>query len=165
MKNHGGSLAEGLYFMDWGKPDHELVVNSFTAKRSGEYGVRAEFSNGAGPINTGITCAVKKIEIRKTASGELVAAGYFVMPQSGDWRRFDLSSIVRARLSAGEEYSLHIFEDAYARNMSHLAQNRRYTAGAGGGDSPYNFVNIAALQLTRAEPQMALLGTIPLNRA
>ena len=152
MKNHGGSLAEGRYFMDWGKPDHELVVNSFTAKRIGEYGVRAEFSNGAGPVNTGITCAVKKIEIRKTASGELVAAGYFVMPQSGDWRRFDLSSIVRARLNAGEEYSLRIFEDAYARNMSYLAQNCRYTAGAGGSDSPYNFVNIAALQLTRIGP-------------
>ena len=151
MENRGGSLAEGRYFMDWGKPDHELLVKSLTAQRSGAYLVRAEFSNGAGPVNTGITCAVKKLEIRKTDSGELAAAGYLVMPQSGDWRRFDLSSIVRARLTAGETYSLRIFEDEYSRNMSYLAQNRRYTAGNGGGDSAYNYVNIAALQLTRVE--------------
>jgi len=149
MENRGGSLADDHYFMDWGKPGHELLVKKFTATRSGQYLVRAEFSNGAGPVNTGITCAVKRIEIRKTGSGEMVAAGYLIMPQSGDWQRFDLSSIVRARLEAGEQYAIRIFEDEYSRNMSYLAQNERYTAWPGGGKYPYNFVNIAAIHLWR----------------
>jgi hypothetical protein len=147
MENHGGSLADGRCFMDWGKPEHELLVKSFTAQRSGDYVLRTEFSNGAGPVNTGITCAVKKIEVRKNSSGHVVAAGYLVMPQSGDWQRFDLSSIVRARLTAGESYSLRIFEDEYSRNMSYLAQNERYTSWPGGGTNAYNFVNLAAIRL------------------
>ena len=71
------------------------------------------------------------------------------MPQSGDWQRFDLSSIVRARLQAGETYSIRIFEDEYSRNMSYLAENERYTAWPGGGKNSYNFVNIAAIHLWR----------------
>jgi len=147
MENRGGSLADGRYFMDWGKPEHELLVKNFNAPRSGEYVLRTEFSNGAGPVNTGITCAVKKIEVRKTGSGEIVAAGYLVMPQTGDWQRFDLSSVVRARLAAGESYSLRIFEDEYSRNMSYLEKNERYTSWPGGGTNAYNFVNIAAIRL------------------
>ena len=147
MKNRGGSLADDRCFMDWGKPEHELAVKNFTAPRGGDYFLRTEFSNGAGPVNTGITCAAKKIEIRNTRSGEIIAAGYLVMPQSGDWKRFDLSSIVRARLAAGESYSLRIFEDEYSRNMSYQAQNERYTSWPGGGTNAYNFVNIAAIRL------------------
>ena len=146
MENHGGKLAEDRYFMDWGKSGDELHVTNFTAKAGGHLAVRAEFSNGAGPVNTGIACAVKKLEIRETASGKLVVAGYLVMPQSGDWRRFDFSSIVRADLKAGKNYSIRIFEDEYSRNMSYLAANGRYTALSGGGNDDYNFVNIAALQ-------------------
>jgi len=115
--------------------------------RSGRYAVRVEFSNGAGAVNTGITCAVKRLEIRETASGRIVGAGYLVMPQSGNWQRFDLSSIVPAELKAGKTYSLRIFEDEYSRNMSYLQHNKRYTAFAGGGDDAYNFVNIASVRL------------------
>ena len=71
------------------------------------------------------------------------------MPQSGDWRRFDLSSVVRATLKAGETYAIRIFEDPYSRNMSYLQRNRDYTANPGGGEADYNFVNIAAIQLLR----------------
>ena len=152
MENRGGELAEGRYFMDWGRPDHELLVKNFTTSATGHYLLRAEFSNGAGPVNTGITCAVKKLEVRRTDSNEIVAGGYLVMPQSGDWRRFDWSSVVPADLQAGATYSLRIFEDEYARNMSYLAQNSRYTAGKGGGDAPYNYVNIASLRLLRVGP-------------
>ncbi len=149
MENHGGQLVKDRYFENWGKPGDELLA-SFTAKRSGKYLVRVKFSNGAGPVNTGITCAVKRIEIRRTSSGEIVGAGYLVMPQSGDWQRFDLSSVVRATLKAGETYSVRIFEDPYSRNMSYLERNRDYTANPGGGEADYNFVNIAAIQLLRA---------------
>jgi len=149
MENRGGKLADGRYFMDWGKTADELSVTNVTAKMGGHFAVRVDFSNGAGPVNTGITCAVKKLEIRSTVSGKLVAEGYLVMPQSGDWQRSDWSSIVRADLKAGENYSLRIFEDEYSRNMSYLAANGRYTALPGGGDNDYNFVNIASVQFQR----------------
>ncbi len=77
----------------------------------------------------------------------MVATGYLVMPQSGDWQRFDLSSVVHADLQAGKSYSIRIFEDEYSRNMSYLSHNQRYTSGVGGGDDAYNFVNIASIRL------------------
>ena len=149
MENVGGSLAEGRYFMNWGGPTDQLLIKSFTARRSGHYLVSAQFSNGAGPVNTGITCAVKKLEIRQAGPDALVAAGYLVMPQSGNWQRVDISAPVPADLKAGEIYSIRISEDECSRNMSYLAQNQRYTALPGGGDATYNFVNIAGLQLLR----------------
>ncbi len=147
MENRGGNLAEGRCFVNWGKPGDELLIKSFVAKRSGHYLISAQFSNGAGPVNTGITCAVKKLEIRQAGSDALVAAGYLIMPQSGNWQRVDMSAPIRALLKAGENYSIRISEDECSRNMSYLAQNRRYTALPGGGNTTYNFVNIAGLQL------------------
>ena len=65
MQNRGGTLVASHHFENWGKPDHELLTRSFKVNRSGHYVIRAEFANGSGPVNTGITCAVKKLEIRK----------------------------------------------------------------------------------------------------
>jgi hypothetical protein len=149
MKNRGGQLAGGKYFMNWGRADDELSVANFTVEQDGHYLLSAEFSNGAGPVNTGITCAIKRVEVRCARSGELVAGGYWIMPQSADWSRFDWSTPVPADLRAGKKYSLRIFEDDHSRNMSCLEQNRRYTAGNGGGDSVYNFVNLASVRLLR----------------
>jgi hypothetical protein len=149
MRNRGGQLADNRCFMNWGRIGDELRVESFTVPRNGHFAVRAEFANGAGPVNTGITCAVKRLEIRQAASNRVIGAGYLVMPQSGDWRRFDLSSIVSADLQAGEVYSIRIFEDEYSRNMSYLAGNERYTAWPGGGDGAYNFANIASVRFQR----------------
>ena len=64
MKNRGGKLVQGSHFEDWGQPEDELSAD-FTAERSGNYLLRVKFSNGAGPVNTGITCAMKRIEVRE----------------------------------------------------------------------------------------------------
>ncbi len=148
MQNRGGHLA-GDHFEDWGASGDELAVNRFTVPRDGRYLLRAEYSNGAGPINTGIACGVKRLEITDSASSRVVAGGYLIMPQTGDWNRFLLSSTLQMSLKAGQAYSLRIFEDSYCRNMSYLAKNARYTANSGGGDTPYNFVNIAGIHLLR----------------
>ena len=131
-----------------GKPRDRLGGRtSFQVHRGGRYLVRAEFSNGAGPVSSGITCAVKKLEIKKAGSGEVVASGYLVMPQSGDWTRWDLSSSVNATLDPAGHYVIRIFEDEYCRNMSYLENNARYTAGQGGGEQSSNYVNIANVHL------------------
>ncbi|HSY20273.1 MAG TPA: hypothetical protein VK815_18150 [Candidatus Acidoferrales bacterium] len=146
MVNQGGNLVSN-HFENWGKPGDTLVTKPFSVSLSGRYAIRAEFSNGAGPVNTGITCAVKKLDLRKGGTDAPTDSGYLVMPQSGDWKRRDLSSPVVADLVAGEEYTLQISEDDATRNMSHLKNNERYTAWPGGGDAGYNFVNIFTLNL------------------
>jgi hypothetical protein len=149
MENLGGDLVDGHHFENWGRISDELRVDRFTVARSGRYLIRAEYANGAGPINTGITCAVKALDIYNAGSQTRVVHGYLVMPQSGDWTRFESSSVIRADLKAGVRYSLHLGEDAYCRNMSYLQKNMRYTAGSGGGGADFNYVNIAAIHLLR----------------
>lgn len=151
MLNRGGNLVAGHHFENWGEPDDELLTKSLTVRGNGRHLVRVEFSNGSGPVNTGITCAVKKLELLKAGSREVVASGYLVMPQSGDWNRWDMSSPVSMNLRAGEEYAVRIYEHDYSRNMSYLSQNERYTAWPGGGQSPYNYVNVAAVHLVRIQ--------------
>ena len=152
MTNTGGNLAGGHHFENWGMPGHELLTGTFTIPKTGRYHVRTEFSNGAGPINTGITCAVKKVEVLRADNGAVAASGYAVMPQSGDWTRFELSSPLRADLESGREYQVRLSEDDSSRNMSYFASNERYTRAPGGGDSTFNFVNVAGVHLLYVSP-------------
>ena len=147
----GGQLVGGHHFEDWGRAGDTLQLQGFKVEQGGRYTLRAEFSNGAGEINTGITCGVKKLEILRTDNGQVVASGHLVMPQSGNWERWDLSSPVSATLSAGVAYTLRISEDDVSRNMSYLENNSRYTAWQGGGPESYNFVRIAAIHLLGIE--------------
>jgi hypothetical protein len=73
------------------------------------------------------------------------------MPQSGDWKPWDLSSPAGVNFSAGEEYSISLCEDEYSRNMSYLQNNERYTAWLGGGQESCNYVNIASLHLFQTQ--------------
>ncbi len=147
MKNRGGNLVADHHFENWGKPADELVIESFTVERDGRVALCAEFANGSGPVNTGITCAVKKIEVLESGSNSVAASGYLVMPQSGSWTRWDRSPPVIVQLAAGKKYTLRIREDVFSRNMSYLKQNARYTSWSGGGDGGYNYVNIAAIHI------------------
>lgn len=149
MENEGGKLADDHHWMNWGKRDHSLTAKACRVPRDGSYRLRVKFANGSGPVNTGVTCAVKRLQIIAQASGDIVADDYVVMPQSGDWRRWDWSSPLSVDLDAEETYTLRVFEDAFAHNMSYLEHNRRYTANPGGGDDAYNFVDIAGIELVR----------------
>lgn len=158
MKNRGGKLVSGHHFEDWGQPSDELVVKEFSVDCGGRYVIRAQFSNGSGPVNTGITCAVKKLEVLEAGSDKIVGAGYLIMPQSGTWERWDMSSPVVAQLLAGKKYSLRICEDAYSKNMSYLKKNQRYTPFSGGGADAYNYANIAAIHVSLAEQRVERLS-------
>jgi hypothetical protein len=159
IRNQGGNLVSGSHFENWGKPSDELATSSFQVKHRGRHLIQVQFSNGAGPINTGITCAVKKIEIQTAGTGEVTASGYLVMPQSGDWTRWDMSSTVSAVLNPAEKYTIRIFEDTNSRNMSYMKNNDRYTAGTGGGDKSSNYVNVSSIYVLfskSAEPALSL---------
>lgn len=141
----GRRSAEGR-IERWGLPGDSLRAAKVRVARSGRYLFQIEYANGAGPVNTGIACAVKRLELSETASGRPVAAGYVVMPQLGDWKRLALSSGVAAALSAGMEYTLVVHEDEYSRNMSYLSSNERYTNWPGGGKEPFNQVDVASIR-------------------
>lgn len=145
MKNRGGTLISNHHFGDWGKSDHELHAE-FMVDSNGHYLITSEFANGSGPVNTGITCAVKKLDVRDVEAGKVVASGYLIMPQSGNWKRWDISSPVTANLKSGKMYELIIYEDEYALNMSYFEQNKWYKKN-GGGDAAYNYVDIASVQI------------------
>lgn len=151
LQNHGGNLVGGHHFENWGKSGDELIDPNMQVNTSGTYAIRAEFSNGSGPVNTGITCAVKKLEVLNADTKAVVVSGYFIMPQSGNWSRWDLSNPIVAKLQAGIKYSLRISEDEYCRNMSYMENNTRYTSFPGGGPDAYNYVNIASIQLLRRQ--------------
>ena len=147
MKNKGGNLVDD-HFENWGLPEHELQTPAFTVNKSGTYLINAEYSNGAGPINTGVTCAVKRIEILELDSGEPIATSYLIMPHTADWARYLDSSSFQADLKEGEKYTAKIFEDVYARNMSYFDHYECYK-NTGNGTEPYNYVNISNIRLIR----------------
>lgn len=152
FKNTGGDLKEGSHFMNWGKTGDELLSSGFAPQASGPHLIRFEFANGAGPVNTGITCAVKHLQIREVGTGKVVSSNYVVFPQSGDWNRHDLTIPFKAVLEKGKNYQFRIHEDEWSRNMSYLSHNALYTSQRGGGDSPSHFVDIFSLQILQLEP-------------
>ena len=76
-------------------------------------------------------------------SGVEIASQSIVMPQQGSWDVCGDISFVSVDLEEGESYSIQI-SDGW--NMSYLAHYRSFD-GNGGGDEPYNFVNITEMKM------------------
>ena len=119
----------------------------------GEAVVRLRYANRSAPINTGITCCVKRWEIVPAGGGgdgAAVAGGYVLMPQTVPGRTA-LSSPMVATLAAGVAYALRVDEDAASRNMSYLEHNRLYTAHSGGGNGgPVNTATVSGVVVASA---------------
>lgn len=112
---------------------------------AGDYLLRFVYKNDAGPINTGITCAVAHIEVREVATGEVIAEGYVMMPHVVGQ---GLSSPLRVSLRENARYTVTLTDDARAINMSAFAHFARYTGGAGGHTGPLNHADIIAAELS-----------------
>lgn len=150
MSNVGGagSSAHGrFHYEPWGDAGHSLTVSAFTPSASGAHLLQVTFGNGAGPINTGITCGVKRIVVEDTATGATVAEGTLVMPHLGSWDRWEDSSFVHATLEAGHTYRVVIRGDDEMVNMSSFAHFEHYTGGLGGASGTFDRVNIADLKV------------------
>ena len=147
----GGTLAGGHY-ESWGDPGHEIVAQFDNVTRTGEHLVQARYANGAGPISTGITCAVKKVTVEELPSGNVVGSGFLMMPHRGDWGSWGDSSFVRVNLSAGKSYRVRLAHDDRAVNMSAFDHFSAYTGGTGGKAGPFFRVNIAEVKLLALVP-------------
>jgi hypothetical protein len=136
------SVVEGVArYADWGLPPQELRSN-FTARMSGWYRFELKYANSHGPINTGITAAVKTVTAR--CGGDAGQSGSVVMPQTapaGTWR---LSTGFFFKARAGDACELKV---ADGFNMSYLNHFARYTGGQGGQSGALNRADIAAAQV------------------
>ena len=140
--NHGR-----FHYEAWGDDGHTLTVPSFTPSQSGTHLFQVGYGNGAGPVSTGITCAVKRVVVEEVVSGDQVASEILIMPHLGDWSIWALSSFVEAELTAGVEYRVIIEGDDESVNMSSFSHFEAYTGGLGGSDGVFNRVNISDLRI------------------
>lgn len=89
------------------------------ATRRGQYVAWLDYSNRHGPINTGITAAVKRLEVR--CAGDSPQVLPVVMPQSEGWQA---STTIRFAARAGASCAFALLQGF---NMSDLAQFAHYT--------------------------------------
>jgi hypothetical protein len=128
---------------------------SWTPARSGRYRAVLRYDNPHGPINTGVTAAVKRLSLRCGGEGEQVLP--VVMPHSKGEQR-STEAVFAARAGQACVIALH---DGF--NMSDLRHFARYTGGAGGAEGPLNDARIGALEITVVEPAPA--GSAPVATA
>jgi alpha-glucosidase len=117
-------------------------VIDFTPRASGWYRFELRYANAHGPINTGITAAVKSVTAQ--CGGEAQQSGGIVMPHRDDATSWGYSSgfFFKARAEAACELRV-----ADGFNMSYLSHFARYTGGQGGESGALNRADISAAQI------------------
>ena len=109
---------------------------TWTASTSGNHRVWLDYANDRGPINTGVTAAVKRLAIACAGSPEQIVP--IVMPHSLGEQRSTFATF-RADKDARCTFALQ-----QGFNMSDLANFAHYTGGAGGSGGPLNDAKIGA---------------------
>lgn len=112
---------------------------SWTSPKAGTYRVWLDYANDHGPINTGVTAAVKMLSV--ACPGQATQQVPLVMPhstgrQASTWATFE------APAGAACRFSLH---DGF--NMSYLANFSHYTSADGGASGPLNRADIGELHV------------------
>ncbi|TAG10640.1 MAG: hypothetical protein EAZ42_02940 [Verrucomicrobia bacterium] len=148
----GGKIIHESHLSDWGKPEDVATFKAFQPKVDGWHLLQVAFANGHGPINTGISCGIKRLDVLNGANGSVISTHVIVMPQSGDWKRRDLTTPIRMQLDSNISYQFRIRADEWTRNMSALSHNERYTAFPGGGKMANHYVDLYGIELLQLLP-------------
>ena len=146
-----------IHLKDWGYPDDMLELRDFAPVQGGICQIGFVYANAAGTIETGVTAAVKWIEVVDTASGNVVGSGTVFMPHLPSWDVWKESSQLSVSLKAGTSYNVRV-RDFY--NMSYLAHFSLYTHGKGGAEGPYNRFNLASIILRSTGVQRSVKGKL-----
>lgn len=136
------SEFDKIYLKRWGDPKDIIQFRKLSVTESGLYAVQVNYNN-LGMINTGITSAVKKIQIIDDKTGNLLKEKVFMMPHHVRERYWIDSNFITVRLQKGNTYTFKI-SDFY--NMSYFEHFSSYLY-RGGRSGPYNYANIAGLKL------------------
>jgi len=110
---------------------------TWTAPADGSYRIAFDYANDHGPINTGITAAVKMLAIH-CDSGDAqrlpIVMPHSVREQQSTWGRFSAKAGATCRFNLDDGF-----------NMSYLSHFAHYTGGSGGSDGPLNQADVHAL--------------------
>ena len=129
-------------FPDWGAPEQALQIE-YTPPASGLQRLKLRYANAHGPINTGITAAVKTVTAQCSRHGQ-TQSGTVVMPQLATARSWGLSTGFFFDAERAESCTLRIVDGF---NMSYLRHFELYTGGQGGKSGALNRASIAAAEL------------------
>lgn len=132
--------AERLY-LDWGAPAERLVL-SFTPAASGWHRLVLRYGNASGPVNTGITAAVKRVSV-SCAGNRTAASGAIVMPHLPEGT-FGHSTGFAFEARRSRPCRI-VISDGF--NMSYLDHFTLYTGGRGGRDGARNRADVAGAQI------------------
>lgn len=114
----------------------------WTAPRDGDYRLRLRYVNAHGPINTGVTAAVKQLQLQcGDAAPQRMPV---VMPHSVGEQE---STAAVFALKAGQACRIRVTP---AANMSALQHFARYTGGQGGADGVVNAADVTSLLIAPA---------------
>jgi hypothetical protein len=138
-KTGRGSVEQ---FPDWGAPEQALQFE-YTPPVSGMQRLKLRYANAHGPINTGITAAVKAVTAQCGRRAQL-QSGPIVMPQLATARAWGLSTGFFFDAERGEPCTLRIVDGF---NMSYLKHFELYTGGQGGKSGALNRASIAGAEL------------------
>lgn len=111
----------------------------WTAPAQGRFRLWLDYANDHGPINTGITAAVKRLSIACAGMPERTVP--VVMPHSVGKQR---STTATFPANAGADCTFSL-EQGF--NMSDLAHFAHYSGGEGGASGPVNAAHIDALHI------------------
>jgi hypothetical protein len=112
---------------------------AWTAPVAGRFRVGLAYRNDHGPINTGVTAAVKRLSIRCAGSPEQIVP--IVMPHSVG-QQSSTTGTFAAKAGARCTFAL---EQGF--NMSDLANFAHYTGGTGGSKGSLNDAKVDALHI------------------
>jgi hypothetical protein len=129
---HSPAVCGGEY-----APINGAWPRAWTAPANGRYRASLDYVNDHGPINTGITAAVKMLAIRCDGAAEQqlpIVLPHSVREQRSTWGEFT------ARAGSRCTFDL---QDGF--NMSYLSHFAHYTGGVGGADGPLNKADVRGL--------------------
>lgn len=135
-------IGDVAQYADWGRPGQELRID-YAAPASGLHWFRLRYQNVHGPINTGITAAVKSITARCSGGGA-EQLGTLVMPHLARPDTWGDSTGFFFRAKRKERCELGI---ADGFNMSYLSHFALYTGGEGGKSGALNRAAIQSAQI------------------
>ena len=132
------SLPSRIYCTDPGTQVAGDWPRIWTPNAGGRYRASFRYANANGPVNTGITAAVK---VLRADCGGAVQSGTIVMPHR-EGEGVSTSWLFEAKAGVPCRFTL---DDGF--NMSDLAHFAHYTGGKGGASGPLNDATIGALLL------------------
>lgn len=133
------------YYDDWGDPGDTLISDIFSPSYTGDYLIGVLYGNGAGPVYSGITCSVKRVDIINVTDGNIITgSGALVMPHLVDWNKWENSNFIKVALDKTKIYRIEIYHDSSALNMSEFEFYSDYV-NIGGSSGAYTQVNISEI--------------------